>query len=62
NDRKREISRMTIRTRLLPALAAGLALAGCSTEGDLVLNQGVGISAVRSTCPAVGIPDYTGDI
>ncbi len=53
---------MTIRTRLLPALAAGLALAGCSTEGDLVLNQGVGISAVRSTCPAVGIPDYTGDI
>lgn len=53
---------MTIRTRLLPALALGLALAGCSREGDLVIDQGVGISAVRSTCPAVGIPDYTGDI
>ena len=62
NDRKRETSRMTIRTRLLPALALGLALAGCAKEGDLVIDQGVGITAVRSTCPAVGIPDYTGDI
>ena len=53
---------MTIRTRLLPALALGLALAGCAREGELVVDQGVGISAVRTTCPAVGIPDYTGDI
>ena len=53
---------MTIRTRLLPALALGLALAGCAKEGDLVIDQGVGITAVRTTCPAVGIPDYTGDI
>jgi hypothetical protein len=53
---------MTIRTRLLPALAVGLALAGCSSEGELVVDQGVGISAVRTACPAVGIPDYTGDI
>ena len=53
---------MTIRNRLLPALALGLALAGCAREGDLIVDQGVGISAVRSTCPAVGIPDYTGDI
>ena len=53
---------MTIRTRLLPALALGLALAGCAKEGDLVIDQGVGITAVRSTCPAIGIPDYTGDI
>ena len=53
---------MTIRTRLLPVLALGLVLAGCAKEGDLVVNQGVGITAVRSTCPAVGIPDYTGDI
>ncbi|GMM93310.1 hypothetical protein [Qipengyuania sp. MTN3-11] len=44
-------------------LAAGAAaLAGCAREGELVLDQGVGISAVRSVCPAVGIPDYTGDI
>lgn len=53
---------MTIQARLLPALALGLALAGCAREGDLVVDQGVGISAVRSTCPAVGVPDYTGDI
>ena len=53
---------MTIRTRLLPVLALGLVLGGCAKEGDLVVNQGVGITAVRSTCPAVGIPDYTGDI
>lgn len=53
---------MTIRTRLVPALALGLALAGCAKEGDLVIDQGVGISAVRTACPAVGIPDYTGDI
>ena len=53
---------MTIRTRLVAALTLGLALAGCAKEGELVVNQGVGITAVRSACPAVGIPDYTGDI
>ena len=53
---------MTMRFRLLTTLGIGLALAGCSREGELVLNQGVGISAVRTACPAVGIPDYTGDI
>ncbi len=44
------------------ALLVLAALAGCSREGELVLDQGVGITAVRSVCPAVGIPDYTGDI
>lgn len=53
---------MITRTRLLAALASGLVLAGCAGEGDLVVNQGVGITAVRTACPAVGIPDYTGDI
>ncbi len=53
---------MTIRTCLVPALALGLALAGCAKEGDLIVDQGVGVSAVRTACPAVGIPDYTGDI
>ena len=47
---------------MLPLVAATAALAGCSKEGDLVINQGVGISAVRSVCPAVGVPDFTGDI
>ncbi|PEQ14766.1 hypothetical protein B2G71_03595 [Novosphingobium sp. PC22D] len=43
--------------------AAGLAtLGGCRSKGDIVVDQGVGITAVRSRCPAVGIPDYTGDV
>ncbi|GAB4474807.1 MAG: hypothetical protein OHK0018_05360 [Erythrobacter tepidarius] len=53
---------MMFRTRALPALAATAALAACAGEGELVLDQGVGITSVLSTCPAVGIPDYTGDI
>lgn len=53
---------MTMRLRLMTALGLGLALAGCNTAGELVVDQGVGITAVRTACPAVGIPDYTGDI
>lgn len=44
------------------ALLGAAALAGCAGEGDLVINQGVGITAVLSSCPDVGIPDYTGDV
>ncbi len=56
---------MTARTRLITA--AGLAvlavsLAGCKSSGDIVVDESVGITAVRGACPAVGIPDYTGDI
>lgn len=47
---------------LAAALTLPFALAGCSREGELVLEQGVGISAVLSACPAVGIPDYTGNL
>lgn len=53
---------MITRNRLLYTMALGLALAGCKTEGQLVVGQGVGITAVRTACPAVGIPDHTGDI
>ena len=44
------------------ASTACLLLAGCSSSGELVVDDAVGISAVRSPCPAVGIADYTGDI
>ena len=44
------------------ALATLMALAGCRSEGDIVIEQGVGITALRSACPAVGVPIYTGDI
>ncbi|MGV2495475.1 hypothetical protein [Pelagerythrobacter aerophilus] len=53
---------MTPSRRLFAPIALAAALAGCAGEGDLVINQGVGITAVRSACPAVGVPDYTGDI
>ncbi|KUO54480.1 MAG: hypothetical protein APF82_07850 [Sphingomonadales bacterium BRH_c42] len=49
-------------TRLVSAIILAAALAGCSKKGELVIEEGVGISAVLSSCPTVGIPDYTGDI
>ncbi len=52
----------SFRPAMLLPLAAAAALAGCAREGELVVDQGVGITALRSKCPAVGIPDYTGDI
>jgi len=42
--------------------AAVAALAGCHRAGDIVVEQGVGITALRSVCPAVGVPDFTGDV
>lgn len=53
---------MSPRTRLISSIALLAALAGCAREGELVVDQGVGITAVLSSCPAVGIPDYTGDV
>ena len=53
---------MIARTRLISAIAFAAVLAGCKTTGDVVVDEGVGISAVRSTCPSVGIPQNTGDV
>ncbi len=62
-EHMRNAANMITRTRLLTALGLGLVLAGCKTSGELVVDGGgAGITAVRTTCPAVGIPDYTGDI
>lgn len=47
---------------VLCSAAALTALSGCKTKGDIVVDSGIGITAVRSRCPAVGIPDYTGDV
>lgn len=44
------------------SLTAALALGACAKQGDLVVDQGVGVTALRTKCPAVGIPDYTGDV
>lgn len=51
---------MISRTALLAVTVA--ALAGCSRAGDIVVEQGVGITALRSVCPAVGVPHHTGDV
>ncbi|MEQ1725738.1 MAG: hypothetical protein ABL882_07420 [Sphingopyxis sp.] len=50
--------------RAAPALVlcAALALGGCARDNELDLSSGVGITATRSLCPAVGVPVYTGDI
>ena len=53
---------MTLSRKLLWASACAVVLAGCARDGELVIDQGVGITAVRSVCPAVGVPDYTGDV
>jgi len=47
---------------VLCSAAAVTALSGCAKKGEIVVDSGVGITAVRSACPAVGIPDYTGDM
>ena len=44
------------------AIAALAALSGCRSKGEIVVDEGVGVTAIRSSCPAVGIPDYTGDV
>jgi hypothetical protein len=53
---------MMLRARAFTALAAVAALTACAKEGELVVDQGVGITSVLTLCPAVGIPDYTGDV
>jgi len=52
---------MKFRNALLIATDAA-ALAGCARAGDIVVEQGVGITALRSVCPAVGVPDFTGNV
>jgi hypothetical protein len=53
---------MMLRARSLTALGLVAALSACSNEGELVIDQGVGIASVLTLCPSVGIPDYTGDM
>ena len=51
--------------RLKNMILAGvaiLAVTGCAKQGAIDVSSGVGISVTRSGCPAVAVPDYTGDI
>lgn len=53
---------MNARSPVIVAILLAAALAGCRSKGEIVVDEGVGITAVRTPCPAVGIPDFTGDI
>lgn len=53
---------MITRFRLATVLMMGAAIAGCKSDGELVVDQGIGITSIRTACPAVGVPDYTGDV
>ena len=53
---------MHFRNALFVATVAAAALAGCAKSGELVVEQGVGITALRSLCPADGVPDFLGDV
>lgn len=53
---------MNLRPSLILPVAALAVLTGCSSRGEIVVDEGVGITAIRGACPAVGIPDNTGDI
>ncbi|MFB0613519.1 hypothetical protein [Aurantiacibacter poecillastricola] len=53
---------MNARIAIVAAALGLTVLGGCRGEGDIVVEQGVGITALRSVCPAVGVPDYTGDV
>jgi hypothetical protein len=41
---------------------AVLALAGCARNGEIDVTSGVGVTATRTGCPVVAVPDGTGDI
>ena len=53
---------MKFRTSLLLLAAIAAGTAGCRSKGDIIVDESVGIAAVRGACPAIGIPDYTGDV
>lgn len=37
-------------------------IAGCAKNNEIDVSSGVGITSVRTACPAVAVPLYTGDI
>ena len=51
---------MTFRKSILLSGLAALSLAGCAKDGDF--DSSGGIAVTRSSCPAVAVPVYTGDV
>lgn len=53
---------MIARKALFASIAIVALLGGCSRGGEIVIDQGVGITALRTVCPAVGVADFTGNV
>lgn len=53
---------MKFAAKVLTVGIAAVTLAGCSRDGELDIGTGVGVNVTRSGCPAVAVPDGTGDI
>ena len=47
---------------VLCSTAAMATVAGCAKDNEIDIAGGVGITATRSTCPAVAVPLHTGDV
>lgn len=52
----------TARRTMVAASLAAIALAGCARDNEIDISSGVGITATRNLCPAVGIPAHLGDV
>jgi hypothetical protein len=53
---------MLKKTAAIALSATILTLAGCAGDGELDITSGVGVTATRTGCPTVAVPDGTGDI
>ena len=53
---------MKTAAKLCVLVAPLVVLGGCARNNEITVDQGVGISVTRSACPAVAVPDYTGDV
>jgi hypothetical protein len=49
-------------TKILSSGIAFLVVSACSNNGQLDVSSGVGVNVTRSGCPAVAVPDGTGDV
>lgn len=55
-------SRPSATAAVLLASTMALTLGACARDNELDLTVGVGVTATRSLCPAVGVPVHTGDV
>ena len=53
---------LSLKSKTLAFAVAALALSGCARTGEIDIQSGVGVTASRTACPAVGVPLYTGDV